>query len=83
MRLGHLSPDEHAELARLLTRVQEDLKATTRIVKRAQFSDTVQRCLKRVQEGVIDPLHNAWDGANPQRYQEQPYPSVYYVVNRS
>lgn len=82
MKLGHLSAGEHAELARLLTRVQEDLKEATIIVKRAPFTDAVMRCQKRVQEALIDPLHNAWDAANPERYRDQPYPSVYYAVHR-
>jgi hypothetical protein len=82
LSLSHLSADEHRELARLLNRVQDDLKATTAIVQRAPFTDRVLYCQKRVQESLIDELLCAWDAANPERWQEQPYPSVGYIARR-
>jgi hypothetical protein len=83
LSLSHLSVAEHQELARLLSRVQDDLRATTAIVQRAPFTDRVLRCQKSVQESLIDELLFAWDAANPERWKEQPYPSVYYATRRA
>jgi hypothetical protein len=82
LSLSHLSVAEHRELARLLSRVQDDLRAATAIVHRAPFTDRVLRCQKGVQESLIDELLIAWDSANPERWQEQPYPAVGYVTTR-
>src|SRR4051812_23056180 len=38
LKLSHLSRAEHEEAAKLLSRVQEDLAALTRIVRRAPFT---------------------------------------------
>lgn len=83
LKLDHLCRVEHEEAAKLLARVQDDLRALTRIVRRAPFTDRVMRCQKGVQERLIDPLKEA---ADKQGYDDGPksiYPSVYYAIGRA
>ncbi len=86
LQLTHLSEEEHAEAAKLLTAVQDNLKALARIPKRAPWIDEVMRAQKAVQEKLIDPLREAHDALR-EREQRSPergtlYPSVYYAVGR-
>lgn len=77
MKLNHLTDRDHAEAARLLREVQDNLGALARIIDRAPFTDRVMRIQKAVQERLIDPLKEMSD--IPEK-RDSLYPSVYYVI---
>jgi hypothetical protein len=85
MKLDHLTDEDHAEAARLLKEVQDNLKSLTRVVGRAPWTDRVMLVMKGVQERLIDPLSQARDTSRERREiyaREEVYPSVYYSVRR-
>lgn len=79
--LKHLTKDEHAEAARLLSQIQDELRALTRIVQRAPFTDRVMRVQKSVQERLIDPLREA-EMEHLDIRSDVGYPGVSYAVAR-
>ncbi len=82
LKLDHLSKAEHEDAAKLLNRVQDDLKALTCIVYRAPFTDQTMRIQKAVQELLIDPLSEAANRCGADNGQPGIYPSVYYAGRR-
>lgn len=85
MKLDHLTDQDHVEAARLLTEVQNNLKALTRIVGRAPWTDCVLRVMKAVQERLIDPLSHARESSRERQQiysRDDLYPSVGYSVKR-
>jgi hypothetical protein len=78
LKLGHLTREQHQQLARLLNVAQDNLKNASCIVHRAPYSDTTLRVSRAVQERLIDQLRAAWD--EEYEYHDNPYQSVGYWI---
>ena len=78
---AHLTSEEHMEAARLLNQAEQNLRQVAHIVNRALFSDQTLRVSQTIQEILIDPLREGWDGDPDRAFHDNPYQSVGYVVS--
>jgi hypothetical protein len=72
--ITHLTAEQHRQAARLLNQAQDNLGKLTEIVERAPYTDQTLRCMKAIQEILINPLSDAWNAAPD----DNPYQSVGY-----
>lgn len=77
--ITHLTAEQHRQAAKLLNQAQDNLGKLTEIVTRAPYTDQTLRCMKAIQEILIDPLREAWDDDHG----DNPYPSMGYGAPRA
>ena len=61
LKLKHLTEDQHDQAAKLITEIQERIRALEEIVLRAPFTDRGLNLSSHLQERIANPLADAYE----------------------